>query len=96
MPFSVDITSTARGDLRYFRAYEQRIITDGIRTYLTSEADTETNKRKQLEPNAIATWELRIDHYRVFYDINEMQVYVIAIGYKAHNDFYIRGRRVVL
>lgn len=43
MLFSVDITLNARGDLRYFRAYEQRIITNGIRTYLATEADTETN-----------------------------------------------------
>jgi mRNA-degrading endonuclease RelE of RelBE toxin-antitoxin system len=87
MPFSVDITQNVWGDLRYFRAYEQRIITDGIRTYLTTEAGTETNKRKQLEPNDIAIWELRIDHYRVFYDIDGMQVYVIAIALQRDMSF---------
>jgi len=74
------------------------MISQGIRTYLTQDADVETGKIKQLEPNAIATWELRIDHYRVFYDIDidETTVFVIAVGYKVYNDLYIQGRKLDL
>ncbi len=98
MNFVVEFTPNARSDIKYFRAYEQRMISQGTRTYLSQDADVETGKIKQLEPNAIATWELRIDHYRVFYDIDidETTVFVIAVGYKVHNDLYIQGRKVVL
>jgi mRNA-degrading endonuclease RelE of RelBE toxin-antitoxin system len=56
----------------------------------------ETDRRKLLEPNNLAPWELRIDDYRVFYDIEDDTVHVTAVGYKHHNDLYIRGRKVRL
>ena len=52
--------------------------------------------RKPLEPNQLGSWELRIDRYRVFYDVENDTVYVTAVGYKEHNDLYIRGKKVVL
>jgi len=40
---------------------------------------------------------LRIDDYRVFYDLEEEdQVKVVAVGHKEHNDLYIRGKKVEL
>ena len=61
------------------------------------DATTETKRRKKLDPNRIAPWELRIDHYRIFYDSeNTAVIKVVAIGYKDHNDLYIRGKKVEL
>ena len=96
MTFSVKLTPSAREDIRYFRANEQRIIADSIRTYLTRDALVETNRRKFLEPNELAPWELRIDNYRIFYDVERGIVNVRAVGYKDHNDLYIRGKKVDL
>ena len=96
MAYSVHITPDAQEDIRYFKAYERRIITRSIRTFLTRDALVETNRRKALDPNHLGSWELRIDYYRVFYDVEDDTVYVTAVGYKDHNDLYIRGRKVIL
>jgi len=96
MAYIVDITSDAYEDIRYFKAYERRIITRGIRTFLTHDALVETNRRKPLDPNQLGSWELRIDQYRVFYDVEDNVVHITAVGYKEHNDLYIRGKKVAL
>lgn len=90
----VNITPDAQEDIRFFKPYERRIITNGIRTFLTRDPLVETNRRKWLEPNQLGSWELRTDRYRVFYDVEDDIVYVTAVGYKEHNDLYIRGRKV--
>ena len=47
--------------------------------------------------NALGPWELRIENYRVFYELADgTTVKIVAIGYKEHNDLFIRGRRVQL
>jgi mRNA-degrading endonuclease RelE of RelBE toxin-antitoxin system len=97
MKFTVIILPSADADLTYFRAHEQRIILTGIATHLTYDAMIETKRRKKLDPNRIAPWELRIDHYRIFYEIETTGlIKVVAIGYKDHNDLYIRGKKVDL
>jgi mRNA-degrading endonuclease RelE of RelBE toxin-antitoxin system len=61
------------------------------------DATIETKRRKKLDPNHIAPWELRIDHYRIFYAIEQTTlIKMVAIGYKDHNDLYIRGKKVDL
>jgi len=97
MKFTVVILPSADADLTYFRAHEQRIILTGIATQLTYDATIETKRRKKLDRNRIAPWELRIDHYRIFYAIeNTAMIKVVAIGYKDHNDLYMRGKKVDL
>lgn len=97
MQFSIRLTESAIEDLDYFRKNERRMIAEGIALFLTHDANVETRRRKPLRPNRIAPWELRIDEYRVFYDFEEDdQVKVVPVGHKAHNDLYIRGRKVEL
>src|SRR6266498_541477 len=97
MKFSIRLTDSAVEDLDYFRKNERRLIADGIALFLTHDANVETRRRKRLRPNRIAPWELRIDDYRVFYDVAEDdEVKVVAVGYKEHNDLYIRGAKVEL
>ncbi len=97
MKFTVILLPSADTDLTYFRTHEQRIILTGIGTHLTYDATIETKRRKRLDPNPIAPWELRIDHYRIFYVlVPATQIHVVAIGYKDHNDLYIRGKKVDL
>lgn len=68
-----------------------------VKVHLREAADVESERRKQLEPNPLAPWELRIGDYRVFYEIeNEQAVWVTAIGWKEHSDLFIRGKRVQL
>jgi mRNA-degrading endonuclease RelE of RelBE toxin-antitoxin system len=98
MRFVLEFTDSALDDLRFFRKYEQSIITEGIHLQLSYEPSHETRHRKALEPNTLADWELRIGDYRVFYDIDTAvgTVKVKAIGYKEHSRIFIRGKEYPL
>ena len=97
MKFSIHLTDSAIEDLDYYRKNERQMISGCIALLLTRDANVETGRRKPLRPNRLATWELRIDDYRVFYDLEEDdEVKVVAVGHKEHNDLYIRGKKVEL
>jgi mRNA-degrading endonuclease RelE of RelBE toxin-antitoxin system len=97
MRFVIQFPESVKDDLGYFSAREQKIILAGIRRNLGDDADGEGKKRKKLRTNEIAAWELKLGKYRVFYDIeNGVTVKVIAIGYKDHNELFIKGERVEL
>ena len=96
MTFSIRLTDGAIEDIEYFRTNERRIIADGIGLFLTHDADVETNRRKPLRPNQISRWELRIDDFRIFYEIEADVVKVVAVGHKTHNVLCIRGEKVEL
>ena len=71
------------------------MILDAVERFLEVDADIETRRRKRLRPNPIAPWELTIGRYRVFYEVPEAgSVKLLALGHKAHNELFIRGRRV--
>ena len=91
--FQIDFTSDALKDLQLFRAYEQRQIIEAIETQLPYQPTQPTRNRKQLRPNALAEWELRIDNIRVFYNVDtELSLIKIeAIGYKEGNTLFIQG-----
>jgi mRNA interferase RelE/StbE len=97
MPFRVTLTPSAEADLDYLKRYEQRVIVEAVQRYLRNDADVESHHRKQLRVNPLAPWELRLGKYRVFYELLDVTtVKIVAIGYKEHNDLFIRGRRVQL
>ena len=97
MPFQVILTPSAEADLDYFKRFEKRVIVDAARRYLRNDADVESQHRKKLRANPVVPWELRFGKYRVFYElVNVTTVKIVAIGYKEHNDLFIRGRRVKL
>jgi mRNA-degrading endonuclease RelE of RelBE toxin-antitoxin system len=95
MPFQVILTPSAEGDLDYFKRFEQRLIVDGLKRYLRNDADIESQHRKQLRDNPLAPWELRLGKYCAFYEIGDAStVKIVAVGYKEHNDLFIRGEKV--
>jgi mRNA-degrading endonuclease RelE of RelBE toxin-antitoxin system len=96
--FRLEVTASALNDLEVFRLYEQNRILDAINEQLPDEPLTPTRQRKELRPNPLAAWELRIGDYRVFYDVErESQVVRIkAVGRKEHNRLFIRGREFTL
>ena len=96
MTFEVALSPSAKEDLAYLKAFEQRILIAVIKEYLLVDADVETKRRKRLRENPVAPWELKQEPYRVFYDIVGDRVEILAIGYKEHNELFIRGRRVEL
>jgi len=94
MRFEVEFVPSADQDLESFTVREQRIVLDAVVEFLEVDANIETKKRKQMRPNPLAPWELRVGDYRVFYEIRGGSVRVLAIGRKVHNELFIRGQKV--
>jgi len=94
MKFAFTLVPSADQDLTYYKVREQKIILEAIRRFLGVDADVESKRRKQLRPNPMAPWELRVGDYRVFYEVRpEGLVRVLAVGHKVHNELFIRGRK---
>jgi len=96
--FHLEITESARDDLRFLQPFAQRRILDAIARQLPNEPLTATRHRKPLCQNALSAWEFRVGTYRIFYDVEEERatVRVKAIGWKAHNRLFIRGKEYLL
>jgi len=95
MKYRIELTEDAKEDLRWFRAYERQIILEGIKENLANEPLIETRNRKWLRENPLAPWELRIQKYRAFYQVEQGdKVKVGVIGYKEHGILYVQGKEV--
>jgi mRNA-degrading endonuclease RelE of RelBE toxin-antitoxin system len=94
--FQIEITEDARNDLSSYTAFERKTITSEIRDQLTYQPLVETRNRKPLRDNPIAPWELRVDKYRIFYEVDEhgRSVIIVAVGHKEHESLLIRGKKV--
>jgi mRNA-degrading endonuclease RelE of RelBE toxin-antitoxin system len=88
--YEIDIRPHANAALDALRAFERGTILDAIELMLRHEPLKVTRKRKPLF-NVTANfdyvppmWELRVEGYRVFYDVNEhlRVVYVRAVRFK--------------
>lgn len=92
--YEIEYTDSAQQDLAYFKKHEQVLIYDEINEQLKYEPTRETRNRKRMRPNSTAEWELRIDKYRVFYDVDTVVriVSIEAIGEKEGNRIRFRGR----
>jgi mRNA-degrading endonuclease RelE of RelBE toxin-antitoxin system len=94
MVFAIKITDSALKDLQSLKKNEQVTVLDSISRQLVSEPLVQTRNRLPLRPNDLAQWELRVGHLRVFSDAdgeNEV-VLVKAVGWKEHNQLFLRGR----
>jgi len=96
--YQIEVTQEARDDLSYYTAFKRKIIVSGIREQLTHHPHVETKNRKPLRDNPLASWELRVGKYRVFYEVNDTvsTVSVVSVGHKEHNVLLIRGKEVQL
>src|SRR2546422_11207894 len=94
MRFDIAFTPEALEDLRLFKKGERARIIKAIEEQLSHEPNHETRNRKRLRPNQTAEWVLRVDRFRVFYDIEETAhlVKVEAVRPKAGScPFITRG-----
>lgn len=96
MVFDIQFVSSAKRQLRGFGATDQIRILEAIEVQLSHEPLKETRNRKRLRQNPIAPWELRINKVRVFYDVEENTVTILAIGTKRRNRLYIEGEEIQL
>src|SRR5438034_8401954 len=97
MEYEISLTESAKKDIESFESSDQRIVVAGIIAHLKTDAETETRRKKQLRPNPVAPWELRLDRFRVFYSIEKgTKLKVVAFGHKEHNHLFIQGKKVQL
>jgi mRNA-degrading endonuclease RelE of RelBE toxin-antitoxin system len=94
--YGIDVTEEAKMDLSYYTAFERKLVVSGIREQLTHQPLLETKNRKSLRDNPIASWELRVGKYRIFYEVNEpaQSVSIVSVGHREHNTLFIRGQEV--
>ena len=98
--FEINFTQTAAGHVRAYREFEQKIILDAVEEQLRHDPTVEIRDRKRLGENNLSDWELRMQNFRVFYDViaaNDCRVVKIkAVRHKEHNMLYIGGKKVQL
>jgi mRNA-degrading endonuclease RelE of RelBE toxin-antitoxin system len=96
--FRIELTPEALDDLESQRVFDQKRLVTAMEVQLSHEPARATRNQKKLRPNELAEWELRIEAFRVFYDVlaeNEI-VKVVAIGVKEGNDLFIHGEKYEL
>ena len=93
MPYRIEYTRPALAHLRQLTARLRSTVLDTVADQLTHEPTMETRNRKEMLPNDIASWELRIGDVRVYYDVLEdsQTVMVAAVGIKQGNRVFIGG-----
>ncbi len=96
--FEIRYTPEAIEDLRGYNRRDRKRILDQIDFCLKDRPNVETRNNKVLRPNRLAQRELRVDRFRVFYDIQEDKavVKVEAIGHKRGSRLYVRGQEFQL
>jgi len=94
----IEFIPEAVEDLLSYRKYDQQRIVNAIESQLPHQATQPSRNRKQLRPNQLAEWELRIGDFRVFYDVDESNavVRIEAVGYKEGNKLFVHGEEYEL
>ena len=98
MPYKILISDEAEEDLAKLRPVDRKRISEAIVVQLIHQAEDESRHRKRLRENPIASWELRVEDFRVFYNVDgeTVTVIIVGIGQKRHNRLYFRGGEVQL
>jgi mRNA-degrading endonuclease RelE of RelBE toxin-antitoxin system len=96
--FTIEFSEDAERHLDSFSGPDQRMILAGIEEQLSHQPDIRTRNRKPMRANALGRWELRVQRFRVIYNI-EMEketVVITAIATKDGNKFLIDGKEYPL
>jgi mRNA interferase RelE/StbE len=71
-PYQIQYAEAAIADLKALRAYDQRIVLDGIEAHLQFEPRRESKSRiKGMVQPFWSQFRLRIEDFRVYYDVVE-------------------------
>lgn len=111
MSYKIEYSPAAEEHLRALTARQRSIVFDTIDEQLVDQPAVETRNRKQMRPNPLAPWELRIGDLRVYYDVEEAheaaatdeivekptpRVLIVAVGLKERSRLIIGGEEVTL
>jgi mRNA-degrading endonuclease RelE of RelBE toxin-antitoxin system len=91
MRYEILLAPEAVQDLRSLRASVRAEVRDGLERHLRHQpAEVSRTRIKRLEGEGSPGFRLRIGEIRVFYDIRENEVWVLAIVPKAEADEWLR------
>ena len=65
--YTIRIADVAVRHLRALKPFERTTVLSASHDQLCSQPTVQTKNRKLLLPNPLATWELRVGRFRVFY-----------------------------
>src|ERR1017187_2531625 len=96
--FDVQFSKDAERHLDALSARDRKIVLAAIEEQLPHQPTVAARNRKQLRENPLASWELRVQKYRVLYNVDEeiVTVLVVAIAVKDGNRFIIDGEEYSL
>lgn len=94
--YRIEFTEDGKHDLSFYTAHARKIIASEIRAQFMHQPLVETRNRKPLRDNPLAPWELRVGKFRIFYQVVESTVSIIAVGHKEYNVLFIKGKEVKL
>jgi mRNA interferase RelE/StbE len=88
--FRIVVRPRAAAQIRGLRRVDAVAILDAMETHLRHEPERLSRSRiKRLRGSFAATYRLRVGNYRVFYDIAEAEVVIIAVLHKRETgEFY--------
>src|SRR5437016_3960081 len=89
--YRIAFSRDAHAHLASLPVHRRRPVADAIRQQLASQPLVRTRNRFPMQPNSLATWELRVDAERVYYDVVDDLVRIQAIGTKRGNRVMIGG-----
>ena len=94
MAYEIEFTEEAELDVDALSDFNAARLEDEVEQQLRHEPSRQTRNRFPMWPNRRATWELRADPLRVYYDIDEERrtVSIKGVGLKDGSRLRIRGR----
>ncbi len=90
--YRIDYSPATEEHLASLTARQRAKVFDTVDKQLIEEPRVETRNRKPMRPNPVASWELRVESLRVYYDVvdePEKLVTVLAIGVKKRSRVFI-------
>jgi mRNA-degrading endonuclease RelE of RelBE toxin-antitoxin system len=95
--YRIQFTESAEDHFAELSARQQAIVLNAVKVQLRYAPLRETRNRKQLRPNPLAPWELRVGFLRIFYEVDALEsdlVNVLAIGIKRGNRLIVSGKEM--
>src|SRR2546421_3864099 len=91
MAFRITITADAELQLQALPIHERRVLETAIFARLQDRATTPTRAIKQLRPNPLAQFELRVGDLRALYNVESSEVVLLVVGRKEGNKLIVGG-----
>jgi mRNA interferase RelE/StbE len=80
MPYEIELTEDSKHDIQALRSFERRNVLDAIERYLRHEPTKESQSRiKRLRELTRPQYRLRVNDIRIFYDVVDEVVEIIAV-----------------